>query len=180
MGLRSEYARKYIDCLMRREPQLVAVLRRVGFPQQVAVDAAQEAMFVAYGVIVAETVERLADRWRWLIGVAVNKGRDISRGRWHRCSKLNPDALAVDPFGEQDESPAVLGPVGLAFDSLPPNLRELVDYVYLGGHTYAEAAEKFRLGLGVVSARLRRAKRRLRSALSASPEFGARAAATRG
>src|SRR5579871_4101589 len=126
----------------------------MGFPQQVAVDATQEAIFVAYMVIAAQTVESLSDRWKWLIGVALHKGRDICRSHWYGRLSLDENALVAGPFGKEDEPVAGLQPVWEAFDCLPRNLQDLVAYVCLSGHTYAEAAERFEIGLGVVSARL--------------------------
>jgi RNA polymerase sigma factor (sigma-70 family) len=171
VGLGSDYALSYVKCLAQREPHLVAILCRMGFPRQVAVDAANEAIFAAYMVIEAGDVESISDRWQWLIRVAFNKARDICRRRWHARVSLDQDALAVDPFGESEEPVASLDPVRAAFDCLPPSLQELMAYVYLSGHTYAEAAKRFHIGLGVVSARLRRAKRQLRSSLSVYPKF---------
>lgn len=179
----SGYAQKYLDCLEWRWPQLVALLHRTGFHWQDAEDAAQLATIVAVRVIAAQAVERLGDRWHWLIGVALNKARDIRRSRRYRWVSLDPDALdalTVDPVApnDDDDFPPRLGLVRSAIDRLPPNLRELFDFVYLEGHSYREAKERFNIGLGTVSRRLHETREMLRSELSGLPELGARAAAT--
>ncbi|HTU18831.1 MAG TPA: RNA polymerase sigma factor [Gemmataceae bacterium] len=114
-------------------------------------------------------------RWSWLIRVALNKGRDIHRNRWHRWVPVDPDTLAVDSLVTDEEDNRYTA-VHSAIDHLRPDLKELVVYCYLKGHTYSEAVEWFGISLGVVSRRLRQARDLLRSELSALPEFSARSA----
>ncbi|HEY7389025.1 MAG TPA: sigma factor-like helix-turn-helix DNA-binding protein [Bryobacteraceae bacterium] len=171
-------AQEYLECLRWREPQLEALLRQAGFSAQVAVDAVQNALFVAYQVIAARKVEQLGERrWPWLIRVALNKGRDIHRTRWHGWIPLVEHACAIHPFAEK-ERPAHLAAVDAAFDRLPPDLKELVAFCYMEDHSYSEAVERFKISLGVVSRRLQNASDIMRSELCSFLECSARAAAS--
>jgi RNA polymerase sigma factor (sigma-70 family) len=160
------------------------LVHRCGFSWEDAEDAAQQAIIQAVKVNAVYAGESPRDHWNWLIGVALNKARDIRRSRRQCGVSLTPEALdtvAVDPVASNEDGdlPPHLALVCSALDRLPAHLRELMAYVYLEGHTYAEAAQRFRTGKGVVSRRLREARELLRSELTALPPFCARAPATK-
>lgn len=182
MGLREEYARRYLDCLEWRRPQLIDLLQRKQFCLHDAEDAVQLAIIEAWKLIEAEAVETLQNRWPWLIRVALYKAHSIRR-RQKRWQPLDSDRLAIPALADSDdegEFPVHLAFVRSAFDRLPGRLREIFAYVYIEGNTYEEAADRFKLCLGVVSRLLGRARSQLRAELCALPEFRALADAGEG
>jgi RNA polymerase sigma factor (sigma-70 family) len=173
----TEYEQKYLDCLEGRRPALEALLRRVGFFWEDARDAAQEAIIEAAKLIKDQAVESLRNRWQWLREVAINKARTICRNHWQGWVALDPDKLAIYPPTTDEENDHYAA-VNWVFDRLPPNQRELVEYCYIQGHSYREAAEQFNVSLGSVTNRLRAALVFMRSELSSKPEFSRSARAS--
>jgi RNA polymerase sigma factor (sigma-70 family) len=167
MGLRSEDARQYLDCLERRRPHLVALLHGIGFSWDDAEDAAQQAIIEALALIKAEVVESIQNRWAWLIAVAHNKACVIGR-RQKRWLPLDDDAIETRPieaWEEKEDRQACIAAVRSAIERLPLKFRETVTYCYLEGHTYAEAAVRFQIGHGAVRRRLQTARAMLYSRL---------------
>lgn len=173
------YEQRYLECLEWRRPELERLLRRIGFSVQVARDATEEAIREAVKLIGYHAVETLRDRWAWLRKVAICKARSICGSRWYSILQLDTQIVTVQSSREDDETEAdCYAAVRAAFDHLAPDRRELFAYVYLDGHTYSEAVERFNLCLGVISRRLAEAREQLRSELIQLPEFRARADAS--
>ena len=123
-----------------------------------AEDAAQETLLRAwrrYGTFRGEAAERT-----WITAIALNVCRDLLRSPWH-TRRMELSALA-EPSAEDapwDDTPlrAVL--------SLPRKYREVVLLRYYEEFTLEEIADTLGIAPGTVSARLTRAKRRLRPML---------------
>lgn len=163
----SEYEQEYLNCLDRRRPQLEALLRGMGFRPQLAKDAVDEAIAEALKLVAAREVERLDDRWAWLRTVGVNKARSICHSRWHGRKSLDDRTFVIIPGNDAEECKSKLcQTVRSVVDRLPPELRDLVSYVYLEGHTYAEAMERFGWSRSAIHGRLYRVRKILRSKLS--------------
>ena len=123
-----------------------------------AEDAAQETLLRAwrrYGTFRGEAAERT-----WITAIALNVCRDLLRSPWH-TRRMELSALA-EPSAEDapwDDTPlwAVL--------SLPRKYREVVLLRYYEEFTLEEIADTLGIAPGTVSARLTRAKRKLRPML---------------
>ena len=123
-----------------------------------AEDAAQETLLRAwrrYGTFRGEAAERT-----WITAIALNVCRDLLRSPWH-THRMELSALA-EPAAEDapwDDTPlrAVL--------SLPRKYREVVLLRYYEEFTLEEIADTLGIAPGTVSARLTRAKRKLRPML---------------
>ena len=121
-------------------------------------DAAQETLLRAwqrYGTFRGEAAERT-----WITAIALNVCRDLLRSPWH-THRMELSALA-EPAAEDapwDDTPlrAVL--------SLPRKYREVVLLRYYEEFTLEEIADTLGIVPGTVSARLTRAKRKLRPML---------------
>jgi RNA polymerase sigma factor (sigma-70 family) len=165
----SEYAREYLDCLERRERQLEALLRRAGFSEQLATDAVQAAILVAYRIIMARKVESLGKgRWPFLIRIAFNKAYDLLKNRWSKLKLIDPHDLAIQLFAE-DEADEDQGNrharVHKAFAKLRTDLQQVAWYVIVEGHSYSEAGAFFQITRGSVACKLRTVRKLMRSEL---------------
>ena len=120
-----------------------------------AEDAAQETLLRAwrrYGTFRGEAAERT-----WITAIALNVCRDLLRSPWH-THRMELSALAAED-APWDDTPlrAVL--------SLPRKYREVVLLRYYEEFTLEEIADTLGIVPGTVSARLTRAKRKLRPML---------------
>lgn len=169
----SAYEKKYSDCLAWREPQLVAILYGMTDSKQMAVDAAESAIFVAYELVRDRRVESLGnscDRWKWLIGVGRHKALDIKyRSRWARCTPIKEtDCVVMPRLAKEDDAPDEFDCIHAAIEHLPPYLRALAVYLYFddSGHSQSEAAKHFGVTEGAIAGKVRRLKELLRDELS--------------
>ena len=142
----------------RYRARLYAVALNILKDPALAEDAAQETLLRAwrrYGTFRGEAAERT-----WITAIALNMCRDLLRSPWH-TRRMELSALA-EPAAEDapwDDTPlrAVL--------SLPRKYREVVLLRYYEEFTLEEIADTLGIAPGTVSARLTRAKRRLRPML---------------
>lgn len=123
-----------------------------------AEDAAQETMLRAwrnYGSYRGEASERT-----WLIAIALNVCRDLLRSPWH-TRRAGPEALLklVSAEPEYDDTPL------RAVYALPRKYREVILLRYYEELSLEEMARILRAPPGTVSARLTRAKQKLRPML---------------
>lgn len=124
-----------------------------------AEDAVQETFIRAYRAY--GHFEGRAAVKTWLTAIALNVCRSQRRSAWRRRTvslEALPD-LPAPPEGEGDYT------VSNAVMRLPPEMKEVVLLHELQGMKLREIAELKRLPLSTVSARLRRAKARLRREL---------------
>ena len=126
-----------------------------------AEDAVQETFLKAwraYGAYRQEASEKT-----WLMRIAVNTCRDMTRSRWFcRVDRtVNMDDLPEPSvaFTEPDDT------LGRAVLSLPDNLRQVITLRYYQGMSVQEVADVLRVHRRTVHYRLDKAERILRDAL---------------
>lgn len=124
-----------------------------------AEDAVQEAFIRAWRRY--DGFERRSSEKTWLTAIALNVCRDMRR----RAKRADTVSLEDVPEPAADGDPLPDGTVFRAVRALPPPLREVLLMHELQGMKLREIAEARRLPLATVSARLRRAKQRLRREL---------------
>ena len=144
-------AERYLDMVYR------IALNYFRSPQD-AEDAAQETMLRAwrnYGSYRGEASERT-----WLIAIALNVCRDLLRSPWH-TRRAGPEALlklaSAEP--EYDDTPL------RAVYALPRKYREVILLRYYEELSLEEMVRILGVPPGTVSARLTRAKQKLRPML---------------
>ena len=103
----------------------------------------------------------------WLAQVTVNQSKSLLRAPWRkRRAELDENVLEAVRFSEPED-----GALWAAVLSLPPAQRALIHLRYYEGFTVAELAEQYHVTPPVISARLYRAKKQLRSRLEGT-EYG--------
>src|SRR3954453_10043600 len=119
-------------------PLLRATTRRAAADEQLAADAAQEAVLTAM-----LSLDRLRDDnafGPWLAGIGLNATRHLTRERRAGGFEWGHDG-AADPLGIDgalDDQPAGAR-IRRAIATLPPGQRDAVALFYLAGLTHAEA-----------------------------------------
>ena len=97
----------------------------------------------------------------WLAAVTVNQCRSLLRTPWRkRRAELDQAALENLSFEQPEE-----GELWAALAELPADQRALIHLRYYEGFSVAELAEQYRTAPSVISARLYRAKKRLKKRL---------------
>ncbi len=126
-----------------------------------AEDAVQETFLKAWRAHGAYRQE--ASEKTWLMRIAVNTCRDMTRGRWFRRidRTVNMDDLPEpsEAFSEPDDT------LTRAILSLPDSLRQVITLRYYQGLSVQEVADVLRVHRGTVHYRLDKAERILRDAL---------------
>lgn len=125
-------------------------------------DAVQETFLKAYaaqGRFRGECSEK-----NWLVAIARNTCRDMRRSAWfrHTDRRVTPDALLRLPAAEATEEERELA---WAVMQLPNHLKDVVLLYYYQNFTLAEIAEALHMAPSSVSARLSRARKRLKAQL---------------
>lgn len=156
-----------IACLMRRVPELLALLVRLRFPYQDAEDAVQVALIRGAQWLRTGKVHDLTDRQAWLRTVAIRAARTIARRRkWHALSdSVVPTVAPFDELEQREEERVRMAALLEAVDRLPDDLRHLFVYCKLRGNTIRDASGKFGLPEGTVNGRLIQARWLLRDDL---------------
>ena len=135
---------------------------------ELAKDAVQETYLKAYRAL--DSFRGECAEKTWLMRIAINTCRDMRRSAWfrHMDRRVTPDMLptAFHPFEEADEE------LLLAVMALPVKLRETVLLYFYQDMCVKEVAESLGLSSSAVSARLDRAKKKLRIALERRPYHG--------
>jgi RNA polymerase sigma factor (sigma-70 family) len=157
--------------LLRWQPGVLRLCRRLLGPGQEAEDAAQEAAVQAF-----VGLPRLADPARfgaWLHAIAANRARMALRRRRPLALEEPPaDAVVVLRWGGAPPTPEdalasreVHEAIMAALRALPPAQRDAVIGFYLQGYSYDELAELLGAPKSAVRGRLYHCRRRLRRAL---------------
>jgi len=111
----------------------------------------------------------------WLLGIASNEIRNLSRARRRLTRLLSRQPVPV-PMGDHADavvarvdSERQIAEVRAALRRLPRHERETVELVYWAELTVAEAAAMLGVAEGTVKARLFRARQRLRPTFQSEP-----------
>lgn len=126
-----------------------------------AEDAVQETFLKAYRNL--HLFRKEASAKTWLMKIATNTCRDLRRSGWfkHINRSITPDMLP-EPAVQASEADNELT---IAVMRLPVKLREVVLLYYLQDMSTVEAAETLGITQQAVSARLQRARTKLRNVL---------------
>ena len=128
---------------------------------ELARDAVQETYLKAYRAL--DNFRGECGEKTWLIRIAINTCRDMHRSAWfrHTDRRVTPDMLPVSSGKAEEKDEDVL----LSVMALPVKLRETVLLYFYQNMSVKEIAETLKLSSSAVSARLDRAKKKLRAAL---------------
>ena len=151
---------------VRHQPWLAARLRHRCSDLDVVAEAVQDT-FVA--------VWRSADRWNgageptaWIWGIAIRRliGVLRHRSRWSPVSNRMSEASTLTTAEDLVLFGVAHGDLAGAIDSLPVELRAVVQATVLDGLTTREAARLLGIPAGTVKTRMMRARIQLRGALT--------------
>lgn len=128
---------------------------------ELARDAVQETYLKAFRSL--DSFRGDSGEKTWLIRIAINTCRDMHRSAWfrHTDRRVTPEMLPVNSGNVEEKDEDVL----LAVMALPIKLRETVLLYFYQNMNVKEIAEMLKLSSSAVSARLNRAKKKLRAAL---------------
>ena len=128
---------------------------------ELARDAVQETYIKVYRSL--DSFRGDSGEKTWLIRIAINTCRDMHRSAWfrHTDRRVTPDMLPATSGNAEEKDEDVL----LAVMALPVRLRETVLLYFYQNMSGKEIAEALKLSSSAVSARLSRAKKKLRAAL---------------
>ena len=130
--------------------------------QALAEDAVQETFIKAYRKL--DQFQGNASIKTWLSSIAINCCRDMHRGSWFKYidREISIEKLPV----RSDEAIPEYDAVTIEVMRLPIRLREVVLLYYFQDMNTTEIAETLRISQQAVSERLKRARTKLRKALS--------------
>ncbi|WP_326567706.1 sigma-70 family RNA polymerase sigma factor [Amycolatopsis rhabdoformis] len=151
---------------------MLAYATRLLGDRAAAEDVVQEALVRAW-----RNPQRVTDGSRsvraWLLTVVRNLVVDRARARAARPTEVaeSPTTVAVS----RDHSTAVVDSIVVreALDGLSPEYREVLEQVYLRGHTVPETAAHLGIPAGTVKSRSHRALRALRESFGSPQPVGA-------
>ena len=126
--------------------------------EELARDAVQETFLKAYKALPSFRDE--CSEKTWLFSIAVNTCRSMRRSAWfrHVDRRVTPDQLPGAIPAQDDDSPEILCEIM----KLPPKLREVVMLYYWKDMSMNEIAAALHLAQSTVTARLKRAREKLR------------------
>lgn len=135
---------------------------------ELARDAVQETYLKAYRTL--DSFRGECGEKTWLMKIAMNTCRDMRRSAWfrHTDRRVTPDMLPSASVTFEEKDAEVL----MAVMALPVKLRESVLLYFYQDMSVHEIAQALRLSPSAVSARLNRAKKKLRIALERGPCHG--------
>lgn len=135
---------------------------------ELAKDATQDAFLKAYQAL--DDFRGECSEKNWLIRIALNVCRDMRRSAWFRRHdrRVTPEDLPRTFQPPEDDEPGVLCEVM----NLPPKLREVVTLYYWQNMNVSEIAQALGVAHSTVSARLKRAKEKLRDVLERRSGYG--------
>jgi RNA polymerase sigma factor (sigma-70 family) len=140
------------------------------FASNIIEDAVGHVCIVASEVIDGQRNKHFpthTDWMRWLYRIAFNEACKLFKRRRHHVQFEDHHVPAhhFERLEAQERYERLLE----AIDALPALLRLLVEFCYLDGHTYAEAAKQFGLRANGVKHQLDKARDQLRPAIADSP-----------
>lgn len=143
---------------------LLGVISRIVQPIELAEDLLQET-FVKIWNSAASYDPAKGRLFTWMMNVARNLSIDKLRSKEFKNASKNQELENnVDFIDEQKKVSFNADILGLKdmVTQLKPELKQVLDLVYFGGYTHAEAAEELNLPLGTVKTRVRMAILELR------------------
>ncbi|MEE1947105.1 sigma-70 family RNA polymerase sigma factor [Pedobacter sp. KR3-3] len=143
---------------------LLGVISRIVQPVELAEDLLQET-FVKIWNSAASYDSSKGRLFTWMMNVARNLSIDKLRSKDFKNSSKNQELENnVDFIDEQKKVSFNADVLGLKdmVTQLKPEFKQVLDLVYFGGYTHAEAAEELNLPLGTVKTRVRMAILELR------------------
>ncbi len=143
---------------------LLGVISRIVQPIELAEDLLQET-FVKIWNSAASYDPAKGRLFTWMMNVARNLSIDKLRSKEFKNSSKNQELENnVDFIDEQKKVSFNADVLGLKdmVTQLKPEFKQVLDLVYFGGYTHAEAAEELNLPLGTVKTRVRMAILELR------------------
>jgi RNA polymerase sigma-70 factor (ECF subfamily) len=157
--------RAFAELVERHYDLLLATCRRAAGDDQMAADAAQDAVLAA--LLGLERLRRDDSFGAWLVGIGLNLCRRAmrERARWAGLDGVDPAAPGPGP-DEAAESARIAERVRAAIAALPPGQRAAVTLFHLGGLSYTEVAGHLATRPGAVKTRLHKARASLRRALT--------------
>jgi RNA polymerase sigma-70 factor (ECF subfamily) len=146
--------------------RVMAMVRRQVAARQLAEELVQD-VFVAAWLGARGYREEMGDPERWLLGITRHKLQD----HWRRLRAL-VRAVAGHAEKEQLQVPMLDADSRLAIEealsALPAEQRRVLDLIYQGGLTFAEAARALKVPAGTVKSRVHAALLALRAFLTRS------------
>ncbi|MEG1196675.1 MAG: sigma-70 family RNA polymerase sigma factor, partial [Clostridia bacterium] len=126
-----------------------------------AQDAVQETFLKAYKAMAAFRGE--CNEKTWLMRIAINTCRDFRRSAWYRYldRRITPEDLPLAASPEEEAHAELTAEIM----RLPQRLQEVTLLHYYQNMTTREVAEALQIPQSTVSARLRRARLKLRTLL---------------
>ena len=167
------FAKLYAD----NKPFILSYVTGLLNDRYLAEDVVQEAMLRAWHYYGQFSAEKGSARG-WLIRVAHNIAVDKIRMRRSRPAEVAEDAVP-DALVVEDHADAILTVLQVrhALALLSPGHRQILEEVYLHGHTAREAAARLGIPVGTAFSRAYYALRILRRELGAAPEHAPHRAA---
>lgn len=148
---------------------LYGIIYRIVHSDEIAEDLLQE-VFVKVWKNIQNYDESKAKLVTWMGNIARNLAIDKIRSKDYKNSLQNQDIadfvnIIEDNPGAEEFNPDFIG-VKEMLDKLQPEHKVLVDLIYFGGLTQADAAKKLGIPLGTVKTRIRSAINNLRRIFS--------------
>jgi RNA polymerase sigma-70 factor (ECF subfamily) len=133
-----------------------------------AQDAVQETFVKAYKTM--DSFRGESGEKTWLTRIAINTCKDMRRAAWYRfvdrrVTLEDVPQPTIDPTADQAD-------LALAVTRLPRKYLDVVMLYYYQGMTIREAAEVLKIPNQTVSARLKRAREKLRTMLEGGQTYG--------
>jgi RNA polymerase sigma-70 factor, ECF subfamily len=101
----------------------------------------------------------------WLINIARNTAIDFTRSKFYSQKRKNQNIeYLVSSTFDVSDAPIMLETIGLrqVVEGLPPQYKQVIEWMYFDGYTQQEIADKFSIPLGTVKTRTRMALQELR------------------
>jgi len=101
----------------------------------------------------------------WMLNIARNMSIDKLRSKEYKAKMKTDDvsenvSIADDVY-DNDHKPEYIGMKEMV-DALPEEQKQLIDLMYFKGYSQSEIAEEFKIPLGTIKTRVRRAMTTLR------------------
>ena len=157
-GIREE---EFVELVEQHQTMLLRMCYMVLKDQEAARDAVQETFLKAYRGMGA--FRGVSSRKTWLTTNAMNTCRDMRRSAWYRYMdrRVTPEELPIAALPPEEEDRELT----LRVMQLPPRLREVVVLYYYQDMNVVEIAKTLRLAQSTVTARMKRAREKLREVL---------------